>query len=106
MEYLITLKSDTKAILRWEFKDKSYKYSKIEFTLDMPDLIIRFIPALWAKKEGYKIKKLRVKRFTNKSASYLIGKYSNLGRHFEEGVLTVYRDLGLPLYTYHAMRDV
>lgn len=103
MEPLIILKTDTKADIKWVFKDKEYFYPTIEFTLDRGDLIIRFIPARGLK---HKKKRLRVKRFKERSAAHLLNKYPNLGRHFEIGVLTVYRDLGLPLYNKHTLRDV
>lgn len=102
----IFLKPDTKATLKWEFKDKWYDYSKIEFTIDGDDLIIRFIPVPRCKKQGWKPKRLRVKRFRERPAGHLLNKHPDFGRHFEEGVLTVYRDLGLPLCTKPILRGL
>lgn len=100
----INLRGDTKAELKWVFKAKHYTFPKIEFTIDRLDLIVRFYPTRAIKE--LKKKKLRIRNFRDRMACEVLQKYPNLGRHFEEGIKTVYHDLGLPLCNKPALKDL
>lgn len=103
---LIVLKPDHKAELKWTFREKDYDFPRIEFTIDGDNMIVTFTPASWLKKlNGTKKQKLRLKNFRNKLACDILNKYPDFGRHFETGVTTVWRNLGLPLYTVPILKD-
>lgn len=107
------IKEDTKAEIKWIFDAGKYRgspvyqYNKIIFTLCGKDIKVEFIPI---KFKGSKLKKKvgYIRNYRQKTALDTIRKYNgDLGRHFDDGILTIYHDLGLPLgYTEPILKEV
>ena len=72
-------------------KDKEYKYSKIEFFIKNKNLYIKL--------SGYKVKTkwFVLENYKNYTALEIISKYTGWGRHFEDGVLELWKLNGIKL---------
>lgn len=72
-------------------EDKEYKYSKIEFFIKNKNLYIKL--------SGYKVKTkwFVLESYGKYTALQIISKYTGWGRHFEDGVLELWKLNGLKL---------
>jgi hypothetical protein len=72
-------------------EDKEYKYSKIEFFIKNKNLYIKL--------SGYKVKTkwFVLENYGKYTALQIISKFYDCGRHFEDGILEIWKREGIKL---------
>lgn len=85
---------------RYVFKDSGYLYTRVVFNVGDRDIDV----SMYGK--YMKPLKFRIEDYRNLTAIDIIKRYPEMGRHFEDGIKTIFCKMGLPLgYVHRILRD-
>lgn len=102
------LESGNSAKITWTFKNNEFMINRFVFTLENENLscVAHVNTRSWGKCNNPK-KKIEIQNFSEKTAIEVFNENKQFSTPFYDGVMRVYKDLGLPLgFRTRELKDI